>query len=207
MSKNRLEAFSDGVFAIAITLLVIEIRPPELEGGENLARALAHQWPDYVSYVLSFFVLGVMWLNHHRMFEPVRRVDGRVLVLNLLLLLWGALIPFPTAVVGEFLRDGGEPARTAVALYGAITLATAISFTALFIAITRPGILDDLPDRATLRAARIRFGVGVAGYSLALALSWVSPPVALGMHGALALYYLSAQASQLDRRTREAGAA
>ena len=87
LTKNRLEAFSDGVFAIAITLLVIEIRPPELEGGESLASALWQQWPAYLGYLLSFLVLGVMWLNHHRILEPVRRVDGAVLVLNLNLLL------------------------------------------------------------------------------------------------------------------------
>src|SRR5262245_44621623 len=111
LTKNRLEAFSDGVFAIAITLLVIEIRPPELDGGESLAHALGQQWPAYLGYLLSFLVLGVMWLNHHRIFEPVRRVDGAVLVLNLNLLLWAALIPFPTAVVADFLRDGGADAE------------------------------------------------------------------------------------------------
>src|SRR5437763_12609624 len=76
VTKNRLEAFSDGVFAIVITLLVIEIRPPELGRGETLAHGLWHQWPNYLGYFLSFVILGVMWLNHHRIFEPVSRIDG-----------------------------------------------------------------------------------------------------------------------------------
>ena len=79
LTKNRLEAFSDGVFAIAITLLVIEIRPPTPAEDESLARALWEQWPHYLGYFLSFLVLGVMWLNHHRIFEPAVRVDGIVL--------------------------------------------------------------------------------------------------------------------------------
>ncbi len=139
LTKNRLEAFSDGVFAIAITLLVIEIRPPELEGGESLAHGLWEQWPHYLGYFLSFLILGVMWLNHHRILEPARRVDGIVLVLNLNLLLWAVLIPFPTAVVADFLRDGGADAETAVALYGGVILMAAIGFTALFVGITASG--------------------------------------------------------------------
>src|SRR3954451_13659328 len=104
MTTTRVEAFSDGVFAIVITLLVIELRPPSVGAGESLARALWHEWPGYVAYVVSFMVIGVMWLNHHRMFDQVQRVDGALLVLNLHLLLWTALIPFPTAVVADYLR-------------------------------------------------------------------------------------------------------
>ena len=198
LTKNRLEAFSDGVFAIAITLLVIEIRPPTLAAGETLAHGLWEQWPSYLGYLLSFLVLGVMWLNHHRILEPARRVDGQVLVLNLNLLLWAVLIPFPTAVVADFLRDGGADAKTAVALYGAVVLLAAISFTALFVGITRVGIVDELPPPEVVRAARLRFGLGIGGYSIALALSWVSPALALAMHGSMAAYYLTAQSSRLD---------
>jgi uncharacterized membrane protein len=197
LTKNRLEAFSDGVFAIAITLLVIEIRPPTLTEGETLAHGLWEQWPNYLGYLLSFLVLGVMWLNHHRIFEPARRVDGFVLVLNLNLLLWAVLIPFPTAVVADFLRDGGQSAKTAVALYGGVILLAAIAFTALFVAITRPGIVDELPPPNELRAARLRFGLGVGVYAGAFALSWLSPALALAAHGTMAAYYLTEQSSRL----------
>ena len=197
VGKARLEAFSDGVFAIVITLLVIEIRPPELEEGERLASGLWDQWPNYVGYALSFLILGVMWLNHHRMFQPVRRVDGRVLVLNLNLLLWAALIPFPTAVVAEHLREGGDDAKTAVALYGGVILLTAVSFSLLYLAITREGVVDDLPPRREVRLARLRFGLGVGVYALAFLLSFVSPGLALVAHAAMAAYYLTEQASRL----------
>lgn len=197
VTKNRLEAFSDGVFAIVITLLVIEIRPPELHGDETLAHGLWDQWPNYLGYLLSFVILGVMWLNHHRIFEPVRRVDGVLLVLNLNLLLWAALIPFPTAVLAEYLREGGADAKTAVGFYGGVILVTAVSFTLLYAAITRSGIVEKLPSPAMVRRARIRFGVGVGVYALAFGLSWVSPALALVAHGAMAAYYLSEQASRL----------
>ena len=198
LTKNRLEAFSDGVFAIAITLLVIEIHPPELAEGESLAHGLWEQWPDYLGYLLSFLVLGVMWLNHHRIFEPAKRIDGIVLVLNLNLLLWAVLVPFPTAVVADFLRDGGSDAETAVALYGGVILMAAISFTALFVGITRPSIVDELPPPEVVRAARMRFGLGVGVYAGAFALSWLSPALALAAHGTMAAYYLTEQSSRLN---------
>jgi len=198
LTKNRLEAFSDGVFAIAITLLVIEIRPPTPAEGESLARALWEQWPHYLGYFLSFLVLGVMWLNHHRIFEPAQRVDGIVLVLNLNLLLWAVLIPFPTAVVADFLRDGGDDAKTAVALYGGVILLAAIAFTALFVGITREAIVDQLPTPEQVRAARLRFGLGVGVYTAAFLLSWISPPLALAAHGTMAAYYLMEQSSRLN---------
>jgi uncharacterized membrane protein len=202
LTKNRLEAFSDGVFAIAITLLVIEIRPPTPAEGESLARALWEQWPHYLGYFLSFLVLGVMWLNHHRIFEPAVRVDGIVLVLNLNLLLWAVLIPFPTAVVADFLREGGDDAKTAVALYGGVILLAAISFTALFVGITREGIVDQLPTPEQVRAARLRFGLGVAVYTGAFLLSWLSPALALAAHATMAAYYLTEQSSRLNAPTR-----
>ena len=136
MTKNRLEAFSDGVFAIAITLLVIDIRPPEIHEGEQLAHALWAQWPSYVAYLVSFLTIGVIWLNHHRIFEQVARVDGPLLLLNLNLLLWTALIPFPTAVVAEHLGAAGEAARTAAALYSGVLLLMGLAFGALFAWVT-----------------------------------------------------------------------
>ena len=108
MTKSRLESFSDGVFAIAITLLVIELRPPEVDVGETLARALWQQWPSYFAYLVSFLTIGVVWLNHHWILEQVVQVDGPLLALNLNVLLWAALLPFPTAVVGPLPGGGGR---------------------------------------------------------------------------------------------------
>jgi uncharacterized membrane protein len=148
VTTTRLEAFSDGVLAIAITPLVIEIRPPELHQGERLAHALWAQWPSYVAYLVSFLTIGVIWLNHHRVFAQVARVDGPLLLLNLNLLLWTGLISFPTAVVAEHLRDGGEAARTAAALYSGVLLRTGLAFGALFARVTHTDrLLHRLPCR------------------------------------------------------------
>jgi uncharacterized membrane protein len=196
MTKNRVEAFSDGVFAIAITLLVIELRPPEVSGTESLADALWDMWPGYVAYLISFAILGVMWLNHHRMFEQVELVDGPLLLLNLNLLLWAALIPFPTAVVADYFAEGGDNASTAVAFYSGVVLITAISFTMLFTWITHDDRILGRPLPAeVLRASRLRFGIGVGVYSLALAVAFFAPKLALGIHALSALYYAFDQAT------------
>jgi uncharacterized membrane protein len=190
MSKVRLEAFSDGVLAIAITLLVIEIRPPEVHEGESLVHALWTLWPSYLAYLVSFLTIGVIWLNHHGIFQQIVRVDGPLLVLNLNLLLWTALIPFPTAVVADNLAAGGEAARTAAALYSGVLLLMSIAFGALFTWVTHDDrLLHRLPPPRIVRAARLRFMVGLVVYLVAFALSWVSAPVSLGLAGLMALYY------------------
>ena len=196
MTTSRLEAFSDGVLAIAITLLVIDIRPPELGEGETLAHALWAQWPSYVAYLVSFLTIGVIWLNHHRVFDQVARVDGPLLLLNLNLLLWTALIPFPTAVLAEHLGDGGEAARTAAALYCGVLLLMSLAFGALFAWVTHTDrLLHRLPPPGVVRAARRRFMLGLVVYAAALALSWMSAPLALALCGLMALYYAFDQAS------------
>jgi uncharacterized membrane protein len=196
MTKNRLEAFSDGVIAIAITLLVLELRPPDLEAGETLLEALWHEWPSYVAYVVAFAQLGVIWLNHHRLFQQVQRVDGPLLLLNLNLLLWVVLIPFPTSVVAAHLGDGGEPARTAVAFLAATFLVTAISFCALFLWVTREGTLvAEPPSPAVRRAARVRFSIGLGAYLVAFLVALVTPWLSLAIQLAVALYYAFDQAT------------
>jgi uncharacterized membrane protein len=144
----------------------------------------------------QLLTIGVIWLNHHRVFTQVARVDGPLLVLNLNLLLWTALIPFPTAVVADYLGQGGEQAKTAVAVYSGVFVILGVSFGALFIWITRDDrLLDRLPPPEVVRAARLRFTFGLAVYLLALALSFVWPPLALALHAAMALYYAFDQAS------------
>ena len=195
VTKARLEAFSDGVFAIVITLLAFDLRPPH-EPGVSLASALWDMWPAYVAYVVGFLQIGVMWLNHHRVFQQVRAVDGVLLVLNLNLLLWVALVPFPTAVVADYLADGGRDAATAMVLFSAVLLANAISFVALYAWITHDErIIGTLPPSAVVRAARVRFGIGLGAYAGALVLSWFVPVAALAVHAAMALYYAFDQAS------------
>lgn len=186
MTKSRLEAFSDGVFAIAITLLVIDLRPPQLGPGERLAHALWQQWPSYVAYLVSFVTIGVIWLNHHWILEQVVQVDGPLLVLNLNMLLWAALLPFPTAVLAEHLGAGGEAARTAAALYSGVLVLLALAGVALFSWVIHDDRLHRLPP-VMVRATRVQFLVGLAMYGVAFVLSWVWPLLGLAVCGALAL--------------------
>ena len=99
---SRIEAFSDGMFAIAITLLILEVKVPVPAEG-HLAQGLVKQWPSYLAFVLSFVYIGVMWMNHHRMFTHIRRSNDTLLVLNLLLLLGVTAVPFPTAVLAAIM--------------------------------------------------------------------------------------------------------
>src|SRR3954467_13958798 len=116
MSTTRLEAFSDGVFAIAITLLVLEIKVPA-NAGDDLPHQLAEQWPSYASYVVSFIVIGVIWMNHHAVFEHIGRADRGLMSWNLFLLLWIVLIPWATELLATYMREGGGGERTTALVY------------------------------------------------------------------------------------------
>jgi uncharacterized membrane protein len=138
VSGSRVETFSDGVFAIAITLLVLDIAVPAREGSSTgrLANALAHQWPSYFAYLVSFLVIGIIWVNHHTVFGKVRVVDRYVLFANLALLLTISVIPFPTRLMAEYLTAGAD-ANTAAAVYSATMLAMGLAYSVLWLAVTR----------------------------------------------------------------------
>jgi uncharacterized membrane protein len=119
--KGRVETFSDGVFAIAITLLVLEIKIAPAD-FEHLRKALVHEWPAYLAYVTSFLTVGSVWIAHHNLFSRLRFIDPTLLRLNLLLLMATSFLPFPTSVLAEALHAGGTAERTAVLFYGAAAL-------------------------------------------------------------------------------------
>src|SRR5947208_12017677 len=127
---SRLEAFSDGIFAIAMTLLVLEIRLPENIPPGTLGSALLHLWKSYLAFLTSFATIGVMWVNHHRIFNLIRRTDQGVLTLNLLLMLGVTFLPFPTAVVARNIRS--VDARTAVLFYNGTFTVIAICWGVLW---------------------------------------------------------------------------
>jgi uncharacterized membrane protein len=201
--SKRLEAFSDGVMAIAITLLVLDLHVPPAADAElhGLTTALAHQWPSYAAYLVSFLIIGIIWINHHAMFSLVRRVDRPVLFTNLALLMVVSLIPFPTELLAEYLTSGAA-AHVAAAVYSATMLGMAIAFTLLWWAITRNDRLlhaDVSIGRAPLR----RFGFGMVVYAGCVALSFVNAYATLAVHGALALYYCFDQLNPASRPERE----
>ena len=116
MSPGRLEAFSDGVFAIAITLLVLDIHVPDPSTTADLAQQLGSQWPSYVAYGVSFLTIGIIWINHHAMLRRIKAIDHEILILNLLLLLCVGLLPFTTALMAAYLKES-EGETLAAAIY------------------------------------------------------------------------------------------
>ena len=180
---GRIEAFSDGVFAIAITLLVLELKVPHLEdGGANgsLTRALLRQWPSYVALVTSFFTILVMWANHHRMFNDVRRVNARFLYSNGLLLLLVTVVPFPTAVLAEYFEKPG--ARVAAAAYGGTFVLISVAFNLLWrSAIAGRRLLRAGVTEESIQEISRRYWLGTPGYAMATVGAYFSPSVTLAI--------------------------
>src|SRR5436190_24055036 len=122
---TRLEAFSDGIFAIAITLLILEVRAPEAHDPRGLWRALGAQWPSYAGYALSFLIIGIMWSNHSHIFRLIRRADHMLGMINLLLMMTIAFLPYPTAVLARNVGDAAT-CGPATVFYSASILLTAV---------------------------------------------------------------------------------
>jgi uncharacterized membrane protein len=192
MSSGRIEAFSDGVFAIAITLLVLDlVVPARQEAAEvGLAHLLAEEWPAYFAYLVSFLVIGIIWVNHHTMFDKVRMVDRPVLFANLALLLVVSLIPFPTRLLAEYLTANGRDAHVAAAVYSTTMLAMGVAYSTLWLTLTRDvNLLEDGISPRSSRSALRRFGLGNVFYLATIGLSFISAPATLAVHAALAIYY------------------
>jgi len=187
---TRLETFSDGVFAIAATLLVLEIG---IEATDDVGQALLDIWPSYLAYATSFLVIGIIWLNHHHCVALMRRVDRTFLFINLLLLLVVAFIPFPTRLVADYLHKPGE--RDAVLAYAITNLLMAITYNVWwrYARGNRRLIRDDVSD-ARLRAVDRAFDPGLPAYGLVLALVFVSPLASVLLTLALAVFYLPSAA-------------
>jgi uncharacterized membrane protein len=195
VSTGRLEAFSDGVFAVAITLLVLDIRPPtEIETSSGLWRALGDLWPHYAAYAVSFLVIGIVWVNHHAVMELIARVDRQLAFLNLLLLMAVALIPFATALLAEYLAHGGGASHAAAAAYSVVISLMGAAFGALWIYASRDGrlLVDDFPRDELPRITR-RFVLGTPLYLAAIGLAFASAVACLVLHALLAMYYALTQ--------------
>jgi uncharacterized membrane protein len=186
--SGRAEAFSDGVFAIAITLLVLEIRPPE-HGEESLVDGLLDLWPSYLAYVLSFFTIGIMWLNHHEVLRLVRAVDRGFLLVNLLLLMFVSFIPFPTNVLADFLVDGDEP-RTAAFFYAGSFTAMAVVYNTFWRYLRKHRqLLDPHITDAEVAAITRSYLFGPAVYGLATVAALVSAWLSVAICAALSASY------------------
>jgi uncharacterized membrane protein len=202
---GRIEAFSDGVFAIAITLLVLDIRVPTNQ-FDNLWRAIVHQWPAYLGYVTSFLTIGGIWLAHHGVFRRLRYANNRIMQVNLLLLMAVSFLPYPTRLVAEAIRsDSAE--RAAVIFYGLNLLAISALFGLLWGAAARDRRLlkPDVSDeevRAVLVAATPNIGFYIGATILAI----LAPKVAaIGYLLIAIVFVLRARGDEVDDNPAETG--
>jgi uncharacterized membrane protein len=183
---GRLVAFSDAVFAITITLLVLEIRPPS--DYTNLLQGLLELWPSYLAYAVTFLFIGQVWANHHVMFDHIRLADRAVLLLNTLLLMVVAFLPFATSVLAGALRDGhGE--RTAVVFYAIAFDLTALTFNGVWRYARRHGLLHAALDPAAAAAIGRRFQLALAWLAVGALLGAAVPIVGVVVIAAFNAYY------------------
>jgi uncharacterized membrane protein len=179
MTSSRLEAFSDGVIAIIITIMVLELRPPH----DSSLAALWPLAPVFLSYVLSFVYLGIYWSNHHHLMQVVERVSGGVLWANLHLLFWLSLIPFATAWMGE-----NRFAAMPVAVYGGVLLCAAIAFFILTRVLLRIHAGDSTLAMALGRDFKARISMGI--YVTGIGLAFVRPLLGCVLYVAVAVMWL-----------------
>ena len=203
MDSRRAESFSDGVFAVAITVLVFNLltvadktAPPATLTvvGHAGQPGLVDYWPAYLAYVVSFLTIGIMWLNHHTMFSQVSKVDRPVLVLNLFLLMGVVAIPFPTALVADHLTGSlgqNDPATVAGVTYGLVMMVISVGYASVWTYLATHQ--DALGARRRVHRPRLstfRFTIGNAGYVAGTLIALVAPLAALILFGILAVYYM-----------------
>jgi uncharacterized membrane protein len=189
--SNRVEAFSDGVFAITITLLVFELRRPDAAPG-TLFDHLWRQWPSYLAFFASFVYVGVIWLNHHAAFTRIRLADRGLHWWNLMVLLTTAILPFPTAVLATTMQSPSvEDRRVAVVFYALLAAAMCLSWLALFQHLhVRPHLQEQDTEPGYFARGRTRAWVGIVAYALAAAIgSLYSPTVSLLIFVAIPVFY------------------
>lgn len=189
----RVEAFSDGVFAIAITLLVLNLIEGNVPRGE-FAQTLKDQWPSYLAYLAAFFAIAAIWINHHDLFTRVRAVDIRVLCLNLMLLLVTSLFPWPASVLSSAIRDGdGGDKVAAITLYAGVGFLVPLAWIALYGYLARhPHLLEDSgKDPAYARSGVHRSLVSVFVYPLAALLGLAAPLAALVAFAVLPPFFIA----------------
>ena len=196
----RVEAFSDGVFAIAVTLLVLELKVPA--HNRPLGAALLAQWPSYIAFLISFAFIGIMWINHHRLFTHIVRATNGLLALNLLLLLGVTVVPFPTAVLAASL--GTAQQRTAALFYNGVYLVIAIFFNVLWRYCRSRRLID---EKSAASAATIskQYAAGPLVYLICFLLAWISVAASLALNFALAVFFaLPPKHSDMTRTRRSA---
>jgi uncharacterized membrane protein len=218
VDSKRAEAFSDGVFAVAITVLVFNLLGVSSDGHALTYHLLLTAWPNYFAYAVSFLTIGIMWMNHHTMFAHVTRVDRTLLVLNLFLLMGIVAMPFPTALVAEQLKAAARATgkadvvaanaggMTAAVVYGLVMIAISLGYTVMWLYMaSRQQQLGAVRQMRIPRASNIRFSAGLGGYVAGtLIAAFVSAVAGLAIYGLLAVYYLFEHLPDPSEETGEA---
>jgi uncharacterized membrane protein len=190
VSTNRLETFADGVFAIAATLLILNVDAQVGEGSGEIGKRLLEIWPSYIGYAVSFVTIGIIWSNHHTVMGQLGKVDRTFLMLNILLLMCIAFVPFPTRLVAEHLRDRHDLQPAAFA-YGATMTATAICYITLWLYASRRGrLLRDGYNPRTVSGITRTYLPGAPLYASATLLAFASPLASVAIFGGIALFYV-----------------
>jgi uncharacterized membrane protein len=185
VTTTRLEAFSDGVFAIAATLLILNVA----ESGSPLSHALLSIWPSYVAYAVSFMTIGVIWINHHMVMDQVGRVDRLFLLINVAFLMLIAFIPFPTRLLAQHITSEG--ARAAAISYGITLTITAILFNVMWrYAAHRGRLLRADADARVVQGIGRSYLAGPITYFAATLVALVSPLLGAALFAAIALFYV-----------------
>ena len=187
MDSARAETFSDGVFAIAITLLILNVTLHRT--GGTLGHDLLRLWPSYLAYAVSFLTIGIMWVNHHTIFRHIERVDRLFLLLNLLLLMCVAFVPFPTGIAAEFARSD-DSRRAAALLYGITLTTTAVFFNSLWLYASRGGrLLSPNADRREVSGITRSYIPGAPMYGIATLIAFADSRASLILFAVIALFY------------------
>jgi uncharacterized membrane protein len=178
------------VFAIAATLLVLELKVPHVEPG-GLSEALLERWPSYATYAVSFLTIGIIWVNHHAVMDRIERVNRPLLFLNLVFLMAVAAIPFPTSLLADYLQAGHDEGLAA-AVYGAMMALMGIAFGIIwgYAVLRESPILQEGIDRHRARRSLLVFAAGSPLYLLGIGVSFLSAELALGIYALLAFFYL-----------------
>ncbi len=185
METARLETFSDGVFAIAATLLILDVRLP---AGSSVTHGLLAIWPSYAAYAISFLTIGIMWINHHTVFRQIGRVDRTFLTISVVFLMVIAFVPFPTHVLADHLH---HDATAAAFFYGLTMTAMAVMYSCLwFYAATGRRLIAEEADQRVVSGISRSYLPGVPSYALAAASAFISSWLALGLYGGIALFYV-----------------
>jgi uncharacterized membrane protein len=200
----RIEAFSDGIFSIAATLLVLELKHPPQE--LPFWAGMAHMWPGYLSFVLSFFLIGIMWINHHRLFVHIVKSDDLLMAANLLLLLGVVFVPYPTALMAASITmlDTGYSRDVAI-FYNASYLAIGILFNLLWFVARRQKLLDHYLGVTHASKATSQYAIGLVYYAACLAVTWWSVPLSLAMNAAMAVWFLIPPRHRVHTRQKQSG--